>query len=101
MGLEKLAYMLENEPKLKNIQKISGLSWIGAVHPKIIENLGFSTLMDKSEYIDLRNKYDLLKPDIPEKYREIEPVYSYISREDFIHRYGIKKEGTKEDRLVA
>lgn len=88
-GLQKLAYMLETDPELKDVQKISGTSWIVYQHPKLMKNLGFEVITDPTLFPSYKTEYENRKEYIEPEFKDLKPAYAYISRDKFLqlHNY--------------
>lgn len=85
-GFQKLAYILETDERLKNIEIISGTSWIVAEHPKLMELLGFEVTTDESKFHTQKLEYDKRKGLHPD-FKDKEAAYAYISKEKFLDIY--------------
>ena len=86
-GLRKLADLLQHEPKLAQIKKVSGMSWIIAKNPKIVKSLGFNILDSLEGLEDQVAEYKKRK-DYLEIHQDDPPGYAYINREKLILLYG-------------
>lgn len=93
-GLRKLAQRLARDPKLADIEKVVAASWIVGKNPELMRLLGF-TVTDEvtassqealNDYAARRNRRG---SKIPAEYRDLSPAYAYITRENFIARYGV------------
>ena len=85
--MRKLADLLQHEPKLAQIKKVSGMSWIIAKNPKIVKSLGFNILDSLEGLEDQVAEYKKRK-DYLEIHQDDPPGYAYINREKLILLYG-------------
>jgi hypothetical protein len=90
-GLQRLADMLGNDPKMNNVEIVTTTSWIVNVHPKILERLGFTVDKDRTNPLGLAllKKYEDEKSlgGIDTKQIETEAGFAWMSKEDFIKRH--------------
>jgi len=89
-GLYSLAKLLQEEPKLANVKKISGMSWIVSKNPKLVQSFGFSVADNLDGLEKQKAEYDERKSDRV-VHQNQEPGYAYIEREKFIELYGASK----------
>ncbi len=83
-GLRDLAGLLQTNPDLSQIKKISGMSWIVSKNPKLVESLGFTIAKSLEGLEDQVREYEDRK-----EAREIHsgdtPGYAYISTKNLLN----------------
>ncbi|OGI65129.1 hypothetical protein A3A95_04300 [Candidatus Nomurabacteria bacterium RIFCSPLOWO2_01_FULL_39_18] len=92
-GLEKLAEMLEKEDRFKKIKLVTATSWVVTEHPDLITKaLGF-TIDNENKFINSsvrKIRYKYKKKNIPLNKIFIKPGFAFMSREEFLDRFGSK-----------
>ncbi len=89
-GMKRIAEYLKTDPKFKNIKIISATSWIVTVKPKLMESLGFTIDNESPESKKAKIIYKGRQKEgiVPEEMKDVEPTYSYISKDKLIEMYG-------------
>jgi hypothetical protein len=87
-GLDELARLLQYEPKLKQVKKISGISWIIRKNPELVKSLGFDISESLDGLEDQVAEYERRKHTQIEYYNSGPPGYAYMDKEKFISLYG-------------
>src|SRR3989344_2177337 len=101
-GFVQLAQILETDPRFSEVEAVTATSWIGMEHPNSLRYFGFEVDENQEHPLAKRalQRYSLRRVvNVPREYWDIEPMFAFMSREDFLVRYGSQSDGQSQRNL--